>query len=73
MSFNMSQIYAYGGDDPDSPLRRKTSYDKISLEDFSILKVVRRGAYGKVYKSRYKKDGQLYAIKAMKKDFLIKN
>ena len=42
------------------------------MDDFSILKVVGRGAYGKVYKARFKRDGQCYAIKAMKKDFLIK-
>jgi len=37
------------------------------------VKVVGRGAYGKVYKAKYKKDELFYAIKAMKKDYLIKS
>lgn len=45
--------------------------DRVKLEDFNIVKVVGRGAYGKVYKAKFKRDGEMYAIKAMKKDYLI--
>lgn len=47
--------------------------DRVKLDDFTIVKVVGRGAYGKVYKAKFKKDDSIYAIKAMKKDYLIKN
>ena len=45
---------------------------KLALSDFTILKVVGRGSYGKVYKAKNNIDGQIYALKAMKKDALMK-
>jgi serine/threonine protein kinase len=37
-----------------------------------IMKVVGRGAYGKVYKAKFRRDDEIYAIKAIKKEFLLK-
>ena len=45
---------------------------KISKEDFYILKVIGRGSFGKVYLVRKKDTGVAYAMKILKKDQLIK-
>ncbi|KAM8823542.1 serine/threonine-protein kinase greatwall isoform 2-T2 [Spinachia spinachia] len=45
-----------------------------SIEDFTVLKPISRGAFGKVYLARKKCNEQLYAIKVMKKaDMVDKN
>ncbi|XP_030253397.1 serine/threonine-protein kinase greatwall isoform X2 [Sparus aurata] len=45
-----------------------------SIEDFTVLKPVSRGAFGKVYLARKKCNARLYAIKVMKKaDMVDKN
>ncbi|KAM4544302.1 serine/threonine-protein kinase greatwall [Fundulus diaphanus] len=45
-----------------------------SIDDFSILKPISRGAFGKVYLARKKCNARLYAIKVMKKgDMMDKN
>ena len=45
----------------------------MSVEDFQLLKVVGRGSFGKVYLAKKKSDGKIYAVKTLKKDFIIKN
>ena len=45
---------------------------KISLNDFTMLKVIGRGSFGKVYLVRKKDNGLPYAMKILKKDQLIK-
>ncbi|XP_056289875.1 serine/threonine-protein kinase greatwall isoform X2 [Pseudoliparis swirei] len=45
-----------------------------SIEDFTVLKPISRGAFGKVYLARKKCNSRLYAIKMMKKaDMVDKN
>ncbi|XP_068566251.1 serine/threonine-protein kinase greatwall isoform X2 [Cebidichthys violaceus] len=45
-----------------------------SIEDFTVLKPISRGAFGKVYLARKKCNARLYAIKMMKKaDMVDKN
>ncbi|CAN9506445.1 unnamed protein product [Ophioblennius macclurei] len=45
-----------------------------SIEDFSVLKPISRGAFGKVYLARKKSNARLYAVKVMKKaDMVDKN
>jgi serine/threonine protein kinase len=44
---------------------------EITLEDFDILSVLGRGAFGKVFLARLKEEKQLYAIKTLRKDMLI--
>lgn len=40
----------------------------MSLEHFTILKVIGRGSFGKVYLVRKNDDGLLFAMKTLKKD-----
>lgn len=44
---------------------------KISLDDFEILRLVGKGAYGKVHQVRKKDSGQIFAMKVMRKEMLI--
>jgi len=46
--------------------------NSITVEDFELLKVVGRGSFGKVYLAKKKDTGNIYAIKTLKKDFIIK-
>ena len=46
--------------------------DTIKIEDFKIMKVIGRGSFGKVYMVRKKSDGAIYAMKTLKKDFVIR-
>ncbi|MES1923181.1 hypothetical protein MHBO_004726, partial [Bonamia ostreae] len=47
---------------------------KIGVEQFSLLKVVGRGSFGKVLQVRKKDDGQIYAMKILKKsDIMYQN
>lgn len=48
-------------------------YEKITLDDFSLIAVLGRGAFGKVMLASDKKTKDLYAIKALKKEFIIQN
>lgn len=43
-----------------------------SIDDFQLLKVVGRGSFGKVYMARKKDDNKIYAVKTLKKDFIIR-
>lgn len=45
--------------------------DKISLNCFKLLKVIGRGAFGKVLQVRKKSDGILYAMKVIRKQKII--
>jgi serine/threonine protein kinase len=44
----------------------------VSIEDFSILKVLGTGSYGKVQLVRNKGDTKLYAMKSLKKQELAR-
>ena len=45
--------------------------EKITLEDFTILKVIDKGSFGKVFLVSNQKMGKLYAMKRINKDVLI--
>jgi serine/threonine protein kinase len=47
-----------------------TTSKKVSVDDFSILRVIGRGTYGTVQLVRNKEDHQLYAMKSMSKQLL---
>ncbi|KAK0146704.1 Serine/threonine-protein kinase N2 [Merluccius polli] len=52
-------------------LKRKKG---IQMEDFNFLSVLGRGHFGKVLLGEYKRSGELYAIKALKKgDIMTRN
>lgn len=48
-----------------------TSKNKISLNDFNLLKTLGKGGFGKVYLVEKKDTKELYALKTIKKLFII--
>lgn len=44
---------------------------EIKLEDFEIIRILGRGAFGKVYLVQYKPTKEYYAMKCLKKKFLV--
>lgn len=49
----------------------KQSGTQVSIEDFSVVKVLGRGAFGKVMLCEHKNSKQIYAIKSLSKEQLI--
>lgn len=43
-----------------------------SITDFSIYKILGKGAFSKVYLCKRKADGKIFALKSMRKDLIIK-
>ena len=56
-------------------LKRKATLGKelasVKMEDFKLLMVLGRGAFGKVFLAELRFNKQLYAIKSIRKDILI--
>ena len=48
------------------------SSNSITMDSFTIIKVIGRGSFGKVYLVRKKDDGNVYAMKTLKKDMIIR-
>ncbi|KAI8894225.1 kinase-like domain-containing protein [Globomyces pollinis-pini] len=46
---------------------------KVTIDDFHLIAVLGRGAFGKVMLATEKSTNSLYAIKALKKEFIIQN
>ncbi len=49
-----------------------TTKSSVQKSDFKILKVIGRGSYGKVYLVLHNLTEQVFAMKAVKKDLIIK-
>jgi protein-serine/threonine kinase len=45
---------------------------KVSLEDFTLIRVIGKGSYGKVMLVRHKRDGAVYAMKTLRKENVVK-
>lgn len=50
---------------------KKTEIKEVSLDDFKIIKVLGRGAFGKVCLVEYLNTKELFAMKSLKKDVLL--
>lgn len=55
------------------PSQKIVVLNKVQLSDFNVLTLVGQGGYGKVYQVEKKANKRIYALKVMKKDFLIKS
>ncbi|GAB2227215.1 hypothetical protein Droror1_Dr00009028 [Drosera rotundifolia] len=48
-----------------------TRLEKVSLEDFEVMKLVGGGAFGKVFQVRKKGSSEIYAMKVVRKDKIV--
>ncbi|KAG6531331.1 serine/threonine-protein kinase AtPK2/AtPK19-like [Zingiber officinale] len=67
-------------DDQDSSICIRDKHEPISekcegigLDDFEVLKLVGKGAFGKVFQVRKKGTFEIYAMKVMRKDRIVEN
>lgn len=49
----------------------KSRIKNASLDEFTLLSVIGRGTFGKVFLAEFKRNKQMYAIKSIRKDILI--
>jgi len=54
-----------------SQLYTRDEDDQVELKDFTIKKVIGRGAFGKVFLVQKISDGKVYAMKTLRKDVIL--
>ncbi|KAJ2079299.1 hypothetical protein H4R24_003876 [Coemansia sp. RSA 988] len=59
------------GVDGESGNRDTSSQPRVSVEDFSVLHLIGKGGYGKVYLVRHKLTGKHYAMKVLRKASIL--
>lgn len=52
---------------------KKTSSGKVTINDFHLISVLGRGNFGKVMLAEEKATSKLFAIKVLKKEFIVEN
>jgi len=82
VSQELREMYKEGVDDNHSDVDDQIDADelniidpeenKVKFEDFKFLKLVGKGAYGKVYQAIFLKTNEIFAVKSLKKNHLIK-
>jgi hypothetical protein len=55
------------------PAKQPGRVRKVGLDDFDFLAVLGKGNFGKVMLAEEKKSQKLWAIKVLKKEFIIEN
>ncbi|PWN50305.1 hypothetical protein IE53DRAFT_387399 [Violaceomyces palustris] len=70
---NMALVSQQGNAAPQPVRNPPSSKRKIGLNDFNFLAVLGKGNFGKVMLAEEKRTGNLYAIKVLKKEFIIEN
>merc|ERR1712137_790608 len=57
--------------DWDAPVLYSGNDKKVSKDDFELLKVIGKGSFGKVMQVKKKDDGQIYAMKVLRKEAIV--
>ena len=61
----------------DSKTKKKSSFKfdgkLVSFKDFEIQELIGEGSFGRVFRAKHKTNGQVLALKVMKKQYLISN
>ena len=55
-----------------SPTQSQSPSNSISIEDFQVLKLLGKGSFGKVLLVKYLNNNNIYAMKILKKEEIIK-
>ena len=50
---------------------KNESFSSVTFEDLKIIKILGRGTFGKVYLVQCKKNNEYYAMKSIKKEYLV--
>lgn len=72
LSFVEAEFIYNKKDEEKSASEKLTSKRTINLDAFKIIKVIGKGSFGKVFLVRDKANGTLYAMKVLKKDYIIR-
>jgi serine/threonine protein kinase len=54
------------------PLLSQIDFSEVSLEDFEFYEKLGSGSYGQVYRTKFKLNEEIYALKKLDKEFITK-